>query len=231
MHCDSDNCGQWATWGNDGQAGKKGDTAGETGKIVEDASVGVVPTETLGIAVDSTVTNLYAAGLNVGGFIGTVDSNTFVENCACVVNDVFGKNGIDAKHEYNTVNCGNFIGVNAGTVVNVIASCIKDEELVKYGISTWFSDLVDNRAESSVSVLNDFSDSVGLVYDNGITTENTVSLTCSVLYKVGEKCDVTIPDYVYSGKFITSVTEIADMAFTDSDLIDSVTVGDLLERI
>ncbi len=79
--------------------------------------------------------------------------------------------------------------------------------------------------------LNDFSDSVGLVYDNGITTENTVSLTCSVLYKVGEKCDVTIPDYVYSGKFITSVTEIADMAFTDSDLIDSVTVGDLLERI
>ncbi len=190
----------------------------------------VVKTETISVDMPLNM-SITSASLSVGGFVGVLNTNTVVETCACVVNDVLNSNSINPQFEYNTATVGNFVGTNEGTLSNVICAYTQDNVLIKYGIDTWFGEHTDNRADASVTVLNNYTDAQGLVYDNGISAQNTVSQTCSVIGKVGTACDVVIPNYVFSGRFISEVTAIADGAFYESDLIKSVTCGSTVKTI
>ena len=214
--------GKTVNWGTDrsGTVGSNGSTEATTFNVSVNTLLDDIDYKRISVAY-----------LNVGGFVGSLDATSTVDKSANVVNDLYSKKGLNGVYAYNQILSSNFVCVNLGTLSSVISTYHQEGKLTKYDINTWFADHVDNRAEFAVSVLNDYTDSIGLVYDNGITSENTVSQSCSVVNKVGEKCAVVIPDYVFSGRFIAAVTSIADLAFEGNNLITSVLCGLNVETI
>lgn len=227
----------WKDYGSDGASSTTTPRDGDKGKILAASSSSDVEAKVLKSQY-IPVTKLNCASINMGGFAGTVRGTSFISRCAATANNVTETMGfvVNKIYDYNTVAGGNFVAVNdglleSGNIISVISAYIKDDVLQKYSVDTWFADHVDNRAEFAVSVLNNYTDSIGLVYDNAITSENTVSQSCSVVNKVGEKCAVIIPDYVFSGRFITAVTSIADLAFEGNNLITTVMCGANIQTI
>ena len=224
VHCNKSHCGQWLTSGNDGKDGTKG-TDGSAGSEIKTTSASATPTQKKNVATDSTVRNLNKANIWVGGFAGIVDTNSSITKSTNIINNVSDKQGISKAYTYNQATSSNFACSNLGTISNVISSYLQNGTIAKYDVKTWFADHIDTQAQSSATVLNNRTDSVGLVYDTGILTNNTVATTATVVNKTGNLCDVIIPDCVYSGRFIMSVYAIDNGAFWNNTKLQKVTLG------
>ncbi len=199
--------------------------------------------------------NLTRASLKVGGLVCAIQNGywedevaSYVKNSASVVNDLSADGAINLKYNYNTVRLGQFAQSNSGEVINSIVTYYDNGVLKRYDNSTWFSH--ENHgydfSKYPIGLLNDSTDEIGLVYNNdGISTENTYMQSCAVIDYIGETEDVVIPNYVFGGRFINSVTAIRGReytsekdpklkhygAFEGSEYAEKITVGANVEKI
>lgn len=168
---------------------------------------------------------LYHAHLTVGGFIGEMGPGSKLSFCAAVVNNIKFFNIDDKTNDSSRSIRGNFVGsYSQASADNIIAALFENNKLQKYDINGWFGSAPDyNWQISNINILNltekedeekeikYLADDLGLVYGDeiNVTDENGTTRECSVVGIAAEiKTDITIPDYVFSSRWITAVTAI-----------------------
>lgn len=204
-----------ASDGNPGTAGADGQLA-----VIESPMVIEINKDTS--LVNAQATNISSAKLAVGGFVGVLDSTSSAERCAAMVNNISAQEGLDKGPAYNNVTAGNFAGEATGSITNSLCAYTQDSVTVKYDPALWCGLCQSQPEESPALMLCDGTDTLGLVYDNGIA-DNKPRAERTVESWLGEAETLTIPEYVYDGRFIGSVTEIADMAFFANEALQAVT--------
>ncbi len=202
--------------GSNGSPGNDGDP-GTDGNLKEYEVLDSIPQ-------DNAWTNatLSAATLVAGGFVGVLDSTSSAERCAAMVNNISAQEGLDNGPAYNNVTAGNFAAEAAGSITNSLCAYMQDSVPVKYDLALWCGQSPSQPTESPVFMLCDGTDTLGLVYDNGIA-DNKLRAERTVDGWLGEAETLTIPEYVYDGRFIGAVTEIADKAFFGNQYLKNVT--------
>ena len=187
--------------------------------------------------------------ISVGGLVGYAGNSVTIERCSSVIGfySQFGGCTIDSGYEHNTLYMGALVGDLQGSVNNAV--CAQRDSagsLTKYqdhalwvGKGTLAKDAdlgVSVFAITETTTENDSKkysckDSVGLIYDSDVTSQNTGAVFRSVYRYVGSASDVIVPAYICNGKFIGEVDKIEQCAFKNCTGLVSVDLGALVSTV
>ena len=210
-----------------------------TGYINEAATLSAEPSVVAPETVAALGLHLSVLTLRAGGLAGSIDAYTRIELCAAVVNDLSAaewQTGANPYPQHHLLS-GNLIGEKGGTVLRVAVASKTDQNYYKkYSIESWFGDQTDTRAEFNYSVLNDYLsggvlvlrnvDEQGLVFDSAVDEDGALVTERTLISYVETLSEaVTVPEYVFGGRFLCAVTAIGSKALANSG-VQTLTVGE-----
>ncbi len=173
----------------------------------------------------STVNNVYANEDNcytTCGDIGFVLAGNFASNVALsdITDTLSGyrdKNGVYHVYESETMLFG---GINIADKEKIVLSDVS---------------ILNAYKDEAEGMIYSYADSQALIFNNGVTGEENPTERCysnqrTVLFKRGNETDIVVPDYVFDGRFIASVSYIEAEAFKNCSELLTIHLGNNVKK-
>ncbi len=213
--------------GDAGDRGVKGGVdTGHNGSYGSPGSGGASSSKTYTATAISAYTwspIIVEAKLTIGGFVGGVNGKASVSNSISLISSIIVPNNYpDEIYDSKW-----FAAENKASISEVLSLKPNGKGYSKHTLADSITGTGTATFSNTKLLTSLTDDEQGVVYSSGINSSgqygNNISTT--VVGKTGSKCDITIPESVYAGRFIMPVTGIDNGAFWNNTLVQNVTSG------